>query len=502
MAELPDGVVMKLPDDVQPRHVARALEELYDHSDFRQHLGEAGRAYIQENHAPHKIARSYFEAIENFAHTGRHARRRRLIQAIAQIDATNKPVDQDLVMVAKAIVTNQRQVTGVRHIFIDVSELAQKDAKTGIQRVVRATLKNFLEKPLKGWKVEPVYTGPSFAYRYARAFMTNYFRLPSLNLPDDVIEVNTGDIFLGLDWAPHPIPDRIHFFRQLHAQGVLIYFVVYDLLPIRHPEWFPPEMYPMFTRWLQAISEVADGIVCISRSVADQLVQWLETAKPSRVWPLKIGYFHLGADAESASSPGDDTVDPKILEALARGMPVFLMVGTVEPRKGYAQALKAFEILWQSGANVSLIIVGKQGWMVEPLVERLRNHPEQGRRLFWLDKASDALLLELYKKSTALLMASEDEGFGLPLIEAARHGLPIIARDIPVFREVCGEHAFYFEGNKPEDLAKAIITWLNLYQAGKAPSVEGMRVLTWKESTQQLLDVILGGNWYKVWEPK
>jgi glycosyltransferase involved in cell wall biosynthesis len=119
-----------------------------------------------------------------------------------------------------------------------------------------------------------------------------------------------------------------------------------------------------------------------------------------------------------------------------------------------------------------------------------------------LDKASDALLLELYKKSTALLMASEDEGFGLPLIEAARHGLPIIARDIPVFREVCGEHAFYFEGNKPEDLAKAIITWLNLYQAGKAPSVEGMRVLTWKESTQQLLDVILGGDWYKVWEPK
>jgi len=502
MAELPDGVVMKLPDDVQPRHVARALEELYDHPDFRQHLGEAGRAYIQENHAPHKIARSYFEAIEDFSQTGRHARRRCLIQAIAQIDATNKPVDQDLVMVAKAIVANQERGTNVRQILVDVSQLYRQDLKTGIQRVVRATLKNLLWRPLKGWRVEPVCTGPAHAYRYARAFLTNYFHLPSPNLPDDVVEVKSDDVFLGLELAAHLIPDHIHFFRQLHAQGVLIYFVVYDLLPVRHPEWFPPEMYPMFTRWIQAISEVADGIVCISRSVADQLVQWLETAKPSRVWPLKIGYFHLGADAESASLPGDDTVDPKILEALARGTPIFLMVGTVEPRKGYAQALKAFEILWQSGANVSLIIVGKPGWMVEPLVKRLRNHPEQGRRLFWLDKASDALLLELYKKSTALLMASEDEGFGLPLIEAARHGLPIIARDIPVFREVCGGHAFYFEGNKPEGLAKAIITWLNLYQAGKAPSVEGMRVLTWKESTQQLLDVILGGNWYKVWEPK
>jgi glycosyltransferase involved in cell wall biosynthesis len=502
MAELPDGVVMKLPDDVQPRHVARALEELHDHPDFRQHLGEAGRAYIQENHAPHKIARSYFEAIEDFAHSGRHTRRRRLIQAIAQIDATNKPVDQDLVMVAKAIVADQERGTNVRQILVDVSQLYRQDLKTGIPRVVRAVLKHLLGGLCNGWKVEPVYAEPGSVYRYARTFMRDYFRLPSPNLPDDVVETNSGDVFLGLDWAPLFVPDQMDFFKQVKRQNVPMYFVLYDLLPVWHPEWFVPEICTLFTRWFYTITHIADGIVCISRSVADQLVQWLETAKPLRVWPLKIGYFHLGADAESASPPGDDIVDPEILGTLARGMPVFLMVGTVEPRKGYAQALEAFEILWQSGIDVSLIIVGKQGKMVEPLVEQLRNHPEQGRRLFWLDKASDALLLELYKKSTALLMASEGEGFGLPLIEAARHGLPIIARDIPVFREVCGEHAFYFEGNKPEDLANAIITWLNLYQAGKAPSVEGMRVLTWKESTQQLLDVILGGNWYKVWKPK
>jgi len=502
MAELPDGVTIKLPDDVHSLDVARALEELHDRPDLRCRLGEAGRVYIKENHAPYKVARQYFEAIEDFAKTGRHARRHRLIQAIAQIDNAGIPKDQDLILVAKAVVWNQGRVTAVRQIFVDISALCQQDYKTGIQRVVRGVLKNLLEALNKEWRVEPIYARPCSTYCYARAFMKDYFCLPLPNLPDDVVEVNSGDIFLGLDWAPPFVIDNVNFFRQLNVQRVPIYFVVYDILPVRHPEWFPPEMYPMFTRWLKTITEIADGIVCISRSVADQFLHWLETAKPPRAWPLKIGYFHLGADVENASPPGEEIADTRLLEALARDTPAFLMVGTVEPRKGYAQALEAFETLWQSGADISLVIVGKQGWMMEPLVERLRNHPERGRRLFWLEKASDAALLELYKKAAALLMASEDEGFGLPLIEAARHGLPIIARDIPVFREVCGEHAFYFRGNKPEDLANAITTWLNLYQAGKAPSVEGMRVLTWKESTQQLLDVILGGNWYKVWEPR
>jgi glycosyltransferase involved in cell wall biosynthesis len=59
------------------------------------------------------------------------------------------------------------------------------------------------------------------------------------------------------------------------------------------------------------------------------------------------------------------------------------MVGTVEPRKGYAQTIDAFELLWSKGEEVNLVIVGKAGWHVEELVERLRDHPLRGKRLFW-----------------------------------------------------------------------------------------------------------------------
>jgi len=206
----------------------------------------------------------------------------------------------------------------------------------------------------------------------------------------------------------------------------------------------------------------------------------------------------MRSDNSSDSLPGDGGETLRRLQERT----TFLMVGTVEPRKEHAQTLAAFERLWANGHDANLVIVGKQGWMVESLVERLRSHSEAGRRLFWLQGISDAYLERIHAASTCFVAGSLAEGFGLSLIEAARHRLPIIARDIPVFREVCGDHAFYFEGDKPEALAEAISTWLELYREGKAPSVEGMKVLTWEESTQQLLDVILGGNWYRTWTPK
>ena len=87
---------------------------------------------------------------------------------------------------------------------------------------------------------------------------------------------------------------------------------------------------------------------------------------------------------------------------------------------------------------------------------RLRGHPELNRRLFWLNGISAECLDKVFATSICLIAASEGEGFGLPLIEAAKHQLAIIARDIPVFREVAGQYATYFAGMQPGDLAGAI----------------------------------------------
>ena len=201
--------------------------------------------------------------------------------------------------------------------------------------------------------------------------------------------------------------------------------------------------------------------------------------------------FHLGADIENTlPSKGIPEEAYSFLTQLT-SYPSFLMVGTIEPRKRHDQVLESFSLLWELGVNVNLVIVGKQGWGCETLVERLRSHSEKGKRLFWLVNISDEYLKMIYESCTCLIAASEAEGFGLPLIEAAQHKLPIIARDIPVFREVSGNHAFYFTGLDAEDLAKAIQEWLTLHTQGQNPSSGGISWLTWRQSAQQLLAAIL-----------
>ena len=101
----------------------------------------------------------------------------------------------------------------------------------------------------------------------------------------------------------------------------------------------------------------------------------------------------------------------------------------------------------------------------------------------------------------ALLAASYAEGFGLPLIEAARQGRPIIARDIPVFHEVAGDFAFYFPNTDSAALAESLRQWLQLHAEGKAPRSADMPTLTWAQSTRRLLKMILGNNGYTIHQP-
>jgi glycosyltransferase involved in cell wall biosynthesis len=128
--------------------------------------------------------------------------------------------------------------------------------------------------------------------------------------------------------------------------------------------------------------------------------------------------------------------------------------------------------------DINLVIVGKEGWTDLPVSARrdipltlklLRNHPELNRHLYWLEGISDEYLDKIYAASMCLIAASYGEGFGLPLIEAARHNLPIIARDIPVFREVAGDHAYYFNSPDTQGLAQAIKQWLTLHREGLHP---------------------------------
>ena len=163
------------------------------------------------------------------------------------------------------------------------------------------------------------------------------------------------------------------------------------------------------------------------------------------------------------------------------------MVGTLEPRKGHEQILEAFEVLWAKGADANLIIVGKVGWNTDSLVKKMIAHKMFNKKLFWFNAPSDAELENIYLESTSLIAGSYGEGYGLPIIEAAKRGLPIICRNIPVFHEVAGEAAFYLKGSSSHEIAGEIYQWIGLYQKGLLNNPPDINFLSWKESAQLLI---------------
>ncbi len=374
-----------------------------------------------------------------------------------------------------------------RQMFVDISELCHIDAGTGIQRVTRSILAYLLKHPPKGYAVRPIYaTSDRPGYRYAHRYMLKNYGFDDGEGDDYAVDFSSGDMFFGLDLQSCIVPQQGVALLRMHRHGVRLWFVVYDLIPIQFPQYVHKGNEQIHAEWLSVITRF-DGALCISRAVADDLRAWVKKNAPERADGYDIRWFHLGSDIKnSVPSKGLPASAAATLSAM-KNRPTFLMVSTVEPRKGYAQALAAFELLWKRGADVNLAIVGKEGWNVKTLAERLRRHPENGRRLFWLKGISDEYLEKAYDAASAVIMASEAEGFGLAVVEGARHKKPLILRDLPVFREIAGDSAFYFDGLRPDDLADAVTRWLALDAEGKAPSSDGVERLTWAESARQLI---------------
>ena len=398
--------------------------------------------------------------------------------------------ERELISLASAISLNHPQV-GLKQLFIDVSELSQRDSSTGVQRVTRSILIELLNSPPLGYKVEPVYaTTDSNGYYYAKKYTAQILGQPDIGVTDEKLVPMEGDIFLGLDLQHHVVISQASYFQKLKKKNISVFFVVYDLLPIAFSKYFASNHSDLHTQWLEVISRF-DGLVCISKTVSLEVKEWLRISFPERENQLDISFFNMGADIENSLPSKGLPKDYKNVIKCLQSSNSFLMVGTLEPRKGQNKVLLAFEELWSNNIDVNLVLVGKKGWMVENLIDVIQNHPQLGKRLFWLNGISDEYLEKVYASSDCLIAASEGEGFGLPLIEAAQYKLPIIARDIAVFKEVAGQHAFYFTGNLPENLADTINGWMALYNSDKHPKSDNMSWLTWKESTNQLTSFLL-----------
>ncbi len=483
MSELSTQAVYMLEDDFKNTQLVSALEELYKDEEYRLKLSKNAQKIIQTKHDPVACAKQYNQSIEKIYNLASNLALPNLLKALKKDIPTLS--DKRVKNLSQSIAYNFTPQPRMKQLFIDISELVQRDSKTGIQRVVKNILKELLINPPKHYKIEPVYADEiSLGYRYAHKFITNFLDLPQNNLYDSAIDFYEDDIFIGLDLNLTTIPFQLDFLQFMSQKGTKMIFVVYDMLPILRSNTFPRVAKIYYLKWLKTIVKF-DSIIAISKSVKEELQNYLPNKQ-------NISYFHLGADIFKLNTPSDLSQNQKLQLLLLKKTKTFLMIGTIEPRKAHAQTLESFELLWSENIDVTLAIVGKKGWLVESFLQKLQKHPQLNEKLFFLENVEDTYLEELYLVSDCLIAASYGEGFGLPLIEAAQHNLAIIARDIPVFKEVASQYASYYKDTlKPIDLAEIIKKWLDLYKLNEHPKSLEMPYLTWKQSTQKLLKNIL-----------
>lgn len=469
---------------------------------------DAFRVRLEEN-APKRIAAFTWERSARLALTflehsiAKHPRprdynRRFVANALGRVRANRRlaefPYQTASHHIARTFRRDER-----RQLLIDVSRLIVEDARTGIQRVVRAILANLLKNPPEGWVVEPVHANANeTGYRYARSFADRFLGLDHHWHEDRPVEVWSGDIFCALDLEPDVLVKQQPVLDDWRMRGAEVYTVVHDILPLLLPQHFPDSVGErVIGRWVRELAR-HNGAICVSQTVARQLEQWITENGIKTSARFRYDWFHHGSDIGSSMPTRGLPADADdVFHAMAQ-RPSALMVGTLEPRKGHAQALAAFEQLWAEGVDIALVIVGKRGWRINDLADRLRNHPEFGKRLFWLDGISDQYLEHLYGEASFLLSASEGEGFGLPLIEAARNGLALLVRDLPVFREVAQDGAAYFTNSlAPSAIAEAIKIWLDMKTRDDHPKPTSLHWLTWAQSAEMLVRALTrqnGGN--------
>jgi glycosyltransferase involved in cell wall biosynthesis len=358
-----------------------------------------------------------------------------------------------------------RGAEGPSRIFLDITHTIRNFRNTGIQRVCR----RLAEEALTTGLFVPTLLQSGHLY----AVDATGTKTP--------VDVKAGDVFVILDMFWDPLDEYVAFVTEARRRNVLVGTCFYDVVPSLHPEICAMEFGPTFTRDLKTIYDITDICIAISKATLDDLIEVL-SRDGLYDEHKKFFYFHLGSDFAVDEELLVKPIDP-LPEAIAHPR-LFLSVGTIEPKKGYHLTLDAFDALWAEGHDVVFTIIGRYGWSAESVVSRIEAHPQLNRKLFWLKNASDAVLNAAYDNCYCFVQASVAEGFGLPVVEAAKHNLPIIASDIDVFKEIAGECLIYFESENASSLRDRIVEALN-----ERPVPRPWPVLSWQTS---LLDLHKG----------
>jgi glycosyltransferase involved in cell wall biosynthesis len=304
---------------------------------------------------------------------------------------------------------------------------------------------------------------------------------PALGSPGDIL------LALGAGWCNPGQSEIVGWARQ--RQGLRFALLVYDLIPLRRPDFCDAGHVLTFRAWLDELLPLCDRIITISRATADDLRAYASAEAMPLAAPVDI--IPVGSELR----PGVSSVDAPPRPLPAPGSYV-LFVSTVEARKNHALLVTVWRRL---GATLpparvpTLVFAGRVGWMVQDLMQQLANTRWQDGRIMLIDGPTDQELAALYRGCLFTLFPSFYEGWGMPVTESLSFGKPCVISNSSSLPEAGGDLARYFD---PEDVAeatrviRATIEDRDGLHAWEERVRREFRPVSWEEAAASLLRVL------------
>jgi glycosyltransferase involved in cell wall biosynthesis len=224
---------------------------------------------------------------------------------------------------------------------------------------------------------------------------------------------------------------------------------VHDLTAIEHPEWHPAHTRAFLATCLPRAVRSAAVVLTHSEHVRRRVqALWGVPAERTVTIPPPLGHDFRPLPAANAAARARDR--------FGLDGPFVLHVGTLEPRKNHAGLVAAFERLCDAGFPGPLVLVGKPGWRMGPILERIARSPRVSR-ILRLDSLADGDLVALYGGCTLCAFPSHEEGFGMPLLESMACGAACVTSDDPALAELGGDACVPVSLGDPDALAGAMI---------------------------------------------
>jgi len=226
-------------------------------------------------------------------------------------------------------------------------------------------------------------------------------------------------------------PTQLDFLAAaLSAAPLQSTMIVYDLLPITHPECFVSGALSSFVQYLTLVRHI-DQISCISDTVRQQLEPLLP-AMPRTKPPACITAHLLAGDFQKrrASAAAADCQPAE---------PVVLCVGTIEPRKNQTRILRAMVTAQEAGCRFRGIFAGHAGWLNGQFRDELKAARSRGIQVELHEGVTDDALAELYRTASLTVYCSLAEGFGLPVVESIMAGVPCLTSRLGSMEEIANQ---------------------------------------------------------------